>query len=77
MSKFWKKLSEKKPHSYQTGNWDGKMSDEIIFADKDGYLYIGRCYQGVMDRSEFCSFYDQNDFEVDNVTHWAEIPSLF
>jgi hypothetical protein len=77
MSNFWKKLSQQKPHSYQTGHWDGKMSDEILFADSNGLFYIGKCYQGVMDGSEFCSFYDQNDFEVDNVTHWAEIPSLF
>jgi hypothetical protein len=77
MSNFWKELSKEKPNSYQTGHWDGKMSDEIIFADKDGYFYIGKCYQGVMDGSEFCCFYDQNDFDVANVTHWAEIPSLF
>jgi len=77
MSSFWKKLSEENPFSYQTGNWDGKMSDDILFADSNGNIYLGNCYQGVMDGSEFCYFYDRNDFWVNNVTHWAEIHSLF
>ena len=77
LDNFWKKLSEEKPHSYKTGHWDGKMSDTILFADLNGLFYVGKCYQGIMDGSEYIDFYDQNDFEVHNVTHWAKIPSLF
>jgi len=76
MENFWKKVSEQKPYSYKTGHWDGKMSDEIMFVDESGIYYVGKCYQGVMDGSEFCDFADQNDFEVENVTHWANIPSI-
>jgi len=76
MNNFWKKLSEQKPHSYRTGHWDGKMSNEILFADSSGIFYVGKCYQGFMDGNEFCCFCDQNDSEIDNVTHWTEIPSL-
>jgi hypothetical protein len=52
------------------------MSDPILLRDENGFFFVGVCYQGTMDGSEFCSFYDQNDFESDNVTHWAEIPEL-
>ena len=76
MKQFWNKLSEKKPNSYKTGHWDGKISDDILFADSNGLFYVGKCYQGVIDGTEFCSFCDQNDYEIDNVTHWAEIPEI-
>jgi hypothetical protein len=42
-----------KKHSYKTGHWDGMMSDEILFQDADGNNFIGTCYQGFMDGSEF------------------------
>jgi hypothetical protein len=29
------------------------MSDEILFQDADGNNFIGTCYQGFMDGSEF------------------------
>lgn len=74
---FWKKLSEQKPNSYQTGHWDGRQSDTILFADLNGRFYVGKCYQGIMDGNEYIDFYDHNDYEVQNVTHWAEIPSIF
>ena len=34
-------------------------------------------YEGVLDGSEFCDFYDKNDFEVKNVEYWTEIDSPF
>lgn len=76
MKNFWKKVDEEKPNSYKTSHYDGKMSDEILFADSAGLFYVGVCYQGVLDGSEYCCFYDQNDFDIPNVTHWAEIPAL-
>lgn len=77
MKNFWNKLSEKKPFSYKTGDWDGKISDEILFVNKNGYFYTGKYYEGVMEGREFCCFFDNNDYEIRNVTHWAEIPILF
>ena len=75
MENFWKKLPEQKPNSYKTGNWDGKKSDEILLCDNRGYFYVGTCYQGIMDGSEYCDFYDENKF-IENVTHWCKIPTL-
>ena len=73
---FWINLSEKKPNCYETGIWDGKRSGKIFLRDNNGYSFVGVCYQGTMDGSEYCNFYDDNDFDVENITHWAEIPSL-
>jgi hypothetical protein len=60
---------------YKTGHWDGMMSDEILFQDADGNNFIGTCYQGFMDGSEFC-FYDRSDYDVYSVVVWAEIPDV-
>jgi hypothetical protein len=51
------------------------MSDEILFQDADGNNFIGTCYQGFMDGSEFCS----SMIEVTTmfaVVVWAEIPDV-
>jgi hypothetical protein len=55
---------------------DGMMSDEILFQDADGNNFIGTCYQGFMDGSEFCCFYDRSDYDVCSVVVWAEIPDV-
>jgi hypothetical protein len=39
------------------------MSDEILFQDADGNNFIGTCYQGFMDGSEFL-LYDRSDYDV-------------
>jgi hypothetical protein len=52
------------------------MSDEILFQDADGNNFIGTCYQGFMDGSEFCCFYDRSDYDVCSVVVWAEIPDV-
>jgi hypothetical protein len=51
------------------------MSDEILFQDADGNNFIGT-YQGFMDGSEFCFFYDRSDYDVCSVVVWAEIPDV-
>lgn len=76
MKYFWKKLSDEKPNSYKTGDWDGKMSDKILCCDDNDNLFVGTCYQGFIDGSDFCCFYDENDFDVPNVEYWMEIPPL-
>jgi hypothetical protein len=77
MKGFWKKQSEEKPLCYETGEWDGQKSVPILLCDNNGYFFVGVCYQGIMDGSEFCEFYDENGLEIDNVEYWAEIPSPF
>ena len=76
MENFWNRITDKKPHSYETGNFDGKKSDQLLFCDDNGKYFVGVCYQGFMDGSEFCDIYDENDFEVENAVYWAEIPII-
>ena len=73
----WKKLELEKPIAYENGDWDGKRSDNVLCVDTDGLFHIARMYEGFMDGSEFCDFYDERDFEVDNVVMWMYIPELF
>jgi hypothetical protein len=74
---IWNKLTEKRPLAYKTGMYDGKKSDKILVADEFGNYYIAEMYEGFLDGSEFCDFYDQNDFEIKNVEYWTEIESPF
>jgi hypothetical protein len=39
--------SDKKPHSYKTGHWDGMMSDEIPSKTLTVIISLATCYQGL------------------------------
>lgn len=73
MSNFWISLLLEKPICTESGDWDGRRSRTILFKDNQGRVYVGYCYSGIMDGSEFCDFY--TDFGgVSDVVFWAEIP---
>jgi len=74
---IWYKLKEKRPLAYRTGMFDGKKSEKVLVADEFGNYHIAEMYEGFLDGSEFCDFYNQNDFEVTNVEYWTEIDSPF
>ena len=74
---IWNKLTDKKPHAYKTGMFDGKKSDKVLVADEFGKYFIAEMYEGFLDGSDFCDFYDTNDFEIKNVEYWIEIESPF
>lgn len=74
---IWNKLTEKRPLAYKTGMYDGKKSDKFLVADQYGKYSIAEMYEGFMDGSEFCDFYDTNDFEIKNVEYWTNIESPF
>lgn len=76
MLNFWNKLSDKKPICYKKGHWDGKVSDRILINDSEGYVYLGTCYEGEDESGYFCVFYDDDEWEIENVTHWAYIPEI-
>lgn len=69
----WIKLADKKPSAYQSGAWDGLKSDEILVLTNTGRMYLAVMYEASMDGSYFCEFYDVRDYEVKDITHWAEI----
>jgi len=74
---IWNKLKEKRPLAYRTGMFDGKKSDKVLVADEFGNYFIAEMYEGFMDGSEFCDFYDIRDFELKNIEYWAELESPF
>lgn len=74
---LWYKLKDRKPIATQTGCWDGRKSDKILVATRNETIHVVEMYEGTLDGSEFCEFYDANDFEVFNVVLWAEIDSPF
>jgi len=78
MENTWILIEKEKPICTQTGNWDGKKSDEILVKDFRGKHYIAVCYQGFMDGSEFCDFYTvDGEYQIDSVLYWSKIPETF
>jgi hypothetical protein len=69
------RLNQKKPLCYKSGVWDGLKSDKLLVCTINGKFHVAECYQGTMDGSEYCSFYDDRDFEIENVAWWVEIDS--
>lgn len=70
----WIDINDKKPHAYQTGDWDGKKSDPVLAINKNNTPYVVVLYSGFMDGSEFNNFYTIDDYEIDSITHWMPIP---
>jgi len=73
----WYDVKKKKPHAYQSGGWDGLKSDKILVCTRSGKYHVAEMYAGVMDGSEFNDFYDDRDFEIENVAFWTEIDRAF
>lgn len=69
----WNRIEDKKPIGYESGAWDGLRSDKLLVRTKSGEVRIAVMYAGFMDGSEFCEFYDDRDYDVKEITHWAEI----
>lgn len=74
---IWNKLKEKRPLAYKIGIFDGKKSDKVLVADEFGNYHIAEMYEGFLDNTEFCDFYDLRDFEIKKIEYWAEIESPF
>lgn len=66
----WVKVREKLPSCYESGEWDGLRSEEIIFMCENGDKYVGRLYSGFIDGSHFNDFTDISSFVIPNVTEW-------
>lgn len=71
----WIYTKDRTPIGYQTGDWDGKKSDEVIAEDKNGTRYLAHIYEGVMDGSHFIEWYDDNGYNIDaEIVRWLHIP---
>lgn len=71
----WVSIHEDLPITWETGNWDGKRSDEYLVLTNKGEVKIAVLYSGIMDGNEFNDWYDQNGFEI-NVVGWSKIPEF-
>ena len=74
---IWNDVTKKKPLAYQSGGWDGLKSDKVLVCTRSGKYHIAEMYSGAMDGHEFNDFYDDRDFEIENVAFWTEIDRPF
>lgn len=73
----WIDIKKQKPLAYESGNWDGLRSREILVCTKGRVSHIARMYHVIMDGSESFDFYDDIDCEITNVAYWAELDYPF
>lgn len=66
---IWRDINNSKPIAFESGNWDGLRSEKIIVKDVFDEFYIATMYLVLAD----ITFYDKNEYEIENVTHWANI----
>lgn len=74
---IWYKLEVKKPIATEKGCWDGLKSGKVLVCTHSGKYDIAEMYEGTIDGSYFCDFYNEDDYEVHNVKYWTEIDSPF
>ena len=74
---IWIDVNKRKPIATQSGCWDGLRSDKILVCDRNRNYYVAVMYEGILDGREFCDFYDDSDFEINNITYWTEIDCPF
>lgn len=72
----WINIEDHTPISYETGNWDGKRSSEVVAQDENGKNYIARIYEGRLDGCEFKDWVDDRDDHIDvKITRWISLPN--
>lgn len=63
------------PIAHETGDWDGKRSDEVLAVDDIGRKIVARLYEGKMDGSHFKDWYDSEGFSIEReIVKWLSIP---
>ena len=70
-------MNGKQSPKNSTGGWDGKKSDKILVCTRSGQYHVAVMYHVKMDGSESFDFYDDRDFEIQNVQYWTEIDRPF
>lgn len=70
----WKYTKDIIPLGWESVEWDGCRSDEIIAEDVKGKKYIAIVYSGNMDGCRFDEWYDNNDYLIENIVRWMPIP---
>jgi hypothetical protein len=70
---IWYDVSKKKPLATETRCCDGKRSDKILVCTRSRQYHVAVMYHTIMDGSETFDFYDDRDYEIQNVQYWTEI----
>lgn len=74
---IWHNPENRKPLCYQSGDWDGKRSDNVLVELKDGNYVVAVCYEGIIDGCRFYDWYygvDEWELEESEVRRWMNIP---
>lgn len=74
---IWYDVSKRKPLATETGGWDGKKSDKILVCTRSRQYHVAVMYHVIMDGSESFDFFDDKDFDIQNVQYWTEIDRPF
>lgn len=73
----WNKTEESLPNAYETGDWDGKRSDQVMIQLKDNIVCIGVLYEGFIDGEEFQDWYainsDGDEWGMIEPIYWRKI----
>lgn len=73
----WNKTEESLPNAYETGDWDGKRSDQVMIQLKDNIVCIGVLYEGFIDGEEFQDWYainsDGDEWGMIEPLYWRKI----
>ena len=71
----WIYTENEKTIAYETGEWDGKRSDEVVVQTDIDTKHIARLYEGVMDGSEFSNWVESDDYEFSReIVRWLKLP---
>lgn len=74
---IWKDINITKPLATETGEWDGKKSDEVLVYTKNKRKFVASMYHVIIDGIESFDFYDDRDFDIKDVILWTEIEEPF
>jgi len=71
----WNYTKDKLPHTYITGDFDGKESDYMLVQCKDYKYHIAKFNDGILDGQIFEEWYDNDNYDLgQEVIKWMEIP---
>ena len=72
----WISINKQKPIALEKGDWDGLRSSRLLVATYNSTYHVVRMYEGILDGSEFCDFYDDLNNQIAHIIFWSEIDEI-
>ena len=69
----WIPVEEKLPACFESGEWNGARSEFVLVKHSDSSWRKARLYYGILDGQKYNDWYDENDYELGNITHWRPV----